>query len=137
MKKENTIKIEISTMLASCLQRMIVYEIENQQIWKVSDKSFGIENDFRDEIIKEMKQLAEDLASQGIAKYENRKMENNYLINLLIKEIKNYNEEELKQEETDKETGLVCWSALAGRLAGRLRYLQIIVESYEEEQEEE
>lgn len=64
-------------------------------------------------------------------------MENNYLINLLIKEIKNYNEEELKQEETDKETGLVCWSALAGRLAGRLRYLQIIVESYEEEQEEE
>lgn len=63
------IKIEVSEMTASCLQRMIVDEIENQKWWKSEDKAVGIKNDFRDEVIKEMKQLAEDIEKQGVKKH--------------------------------------------------------------------
>lgn len=63
------IKIEVSEMTAGCLQRMIVDEIENQEWWKSEDKAVGARNDFRDEIIKEMKQLAEDIEKQGVKKY--------------------------------------------------------------------
>lgn len=63
------IKIEVNEMTASCLQRMIVDEIENQKWWKSEDKAVGVENDFRDEVIKEMKQLAEDIEKQGVKKH--------------------------------------------------------------------
>ena len=66
MKK---IKLEISELVASCLQRMIVDEIENQKWWKSEEEQYGNNVDFRDEIIKEMKQLADDLEKQGIQKY--------------------------------------------------------------------
>ena len=62
-------KLEISTLVAVCLQRMIVDEIENQEWWKSEDKAIGARNDCRDEVIKEMKQLANDLEKQGIAKH--------------------------------------------------------------------
>ena len=63
------IKVEVSKMVASCLQRMIVDEIENQQWWKSEDKAVGIENDFRDKIIEEMQELANELEKQGVAKH--------------------------------------------------------------------
>lgn len=55
------IEIKISTRTARCLQRMIHDEIENQKQWKEEDKDLGLENNFRDEIIKEMKELASNL----------------------------------------------------------------------------
>ena len=66
MKK---IKLEISELVASCLQRMIVDEIENQKWWKSEEEQYGNNVDFRDEIIKEMNKLADDLEKQGIQKY--------------------------------------------------------------------
>lgn len=63
------IKIEVSEMAAGCLQRMIVDEIENQEWWKSEDKAVGVRNDFRDEVIKEMKQLADDIEKQGVKKH--------------------------------------------------------------------
>lgn len=63
------IKLEVSRLVARCLQRMIVDEIENQEWWKSEDEQYGNNVDFRDEIIKEMKQLANDLEKQGINKH--------------------------------------------------------------------
>lgn len=63
------IKLEVSKLVASCLQRMIVDEIENQEWWKSEEEQYGVNVDFRDEIIKEMKQLANDLEKQGISKH--------------------------------------------------------------------
>lgn len=63
------IKLEVSRLVARCLQRMIVDEIENQEWWKSEDEHYGNNVDFRDEIIKEMKQLANDLEKQGINKH--------------------------------------------------------------------
>lgn len=68
-RKKMKIKIEVSEMTASCLQRMIVGEIENQEWWKSEDKAIGVESDFRDEIIKEMKQLADDIEKRGVKKH--------------------------------------------------------------------
>lgn len=63
------IKLEISELIAKCLQRMIVDEIENQEWWKSEEEQYNDNVDFRDEIIKEMKQLANDLEKQGINKH--------------------------------------------------------------------
>ena len=62
-------KLEVSTLVAVCLQRMIVDEIDNQEYWKIEDKAIGARNDCRDKVIKEMKQLADDLEKQGIPKH--------------------------------------------------------------------
>ena len=62
-------KLEVSELVASCLQRMIVDEIENQKWWKSEDKAVGDKSDFRDEIINEMRKLADDLEKQGITEY--------------------------------------------------------------------
>ena len=63
------IKLEVSKLTASCLQRMIVDEIENQQWWKSEDKAVGIESVFRDKIIEEMQELANELEKQDVDKY--------------------------------------------------------------------
>lgn len=65
-----TINVNISPLLASCLQRMLVEEINNQRKWAREDKSVGVDNaELRDEIIKECGELQEDLKEQGIAKH--------------------------------------------------------------------
>ena len=66
MKK---IKLKISELVASCLQRMIVDEVNNQKRWYEEDLETGIKNDIRKTIICEMNELADDLEKQGIAKH--------------------------------------------------------------------
>ena len=66
MKK---IKIEISELVASCLQRMIVDEIDNQNAWQIDDLAVGVPRPTRQTIINEMRQLADDLEKQGIRKH--------------------------------------------------------------------
>ena len=64
------IKLEVSKLVASCLQRMIVDEIENQEQWYQEDLQYGIEFKraiTRKRIIREMEELADDLEKQGIA----------------------------------------------------------------------
>ena len=63
------IKLEVSKLVATCLQRMIANEIENQEDWKTEDEAVGAPIIFRDKIINEMKQLANDLEKQGIKKH--------------------------------------------------------------------
>ena len=64
------IKIEINPMLASCLQRMIVDEIDNQTKWKKEDKKLGADNTkMRDEIIKGFEELSNQLEKQGVHKH--------------------------------------------------------------------
>ena len=66
------IKLEISDLVASCLQRMIVDEVDNQNIWYQKDIDDGLEflvNKTRKIIIHEMNELADDLEKQGIKKY--------------------------------------------------------------------
>ena len=69
MKK---IKLEISPMVASCLQRMIADEIENQARWYQNEVVNGIalrSGEMRKRIIHEMDELANDLEKQGIKKH--------------------------------------------------------------------
>ena len=62
-------KIEISDLMASCLQRMLVDEIDNQRKWKLEDeRRFGKDNNMsetRENIIKECKDVQEQLRKQG------------------------------------------------------------------------
>ena len=69
---EKKITIEISSLVAGCLQRMIIEEIENQEIWKASDKSYDLDYSVRDEIIFEMKELMDQLERKGINRYFKR-----------------------------------------------------------------
>lgn len=65
------IKLEISELVARCLQRMIVEEIDNQKRWYQEDLDDGIEfrtGKTRKRIIHEMNELADDLEKQGIQK---------------------------------------------------------------------
>ena len=66
---EKKITIEISSLVARCLQRMIVEEIENQETWKETDKVYHLHDSVRDEIISQMKELVEQLESKGINRY--------------------------------------------------------------------
>ena len=67
---EKTIKVEITPMLASCLQRMLVDEIENQEQWLVDDEEMGISHSkIREEIIDQCEELREQLTQQGVAKH--------------------------------------------------------------------
>lgn len=68
--KQSAIEIKISTQIARCLQRMIYEEIKNQKQWKEEDEDLGLESNFRNQIIKEMKELADDLEKQGVGKYQ-------------------------------------------------------------------
>ena len=66
------IKLEISPMVASCLQRMIADEIENQARWYQNEVVNGIDSrtgETRKRIIREMGELADDIKKQGIAKH--------------------------------------------------------------------
>ena len=69
MKK---IKLEISELVASCLQRMIADEIENQARWYQNEVVNGIalrSGETRKRIISELVELADDLEKQGIPKH--------------------------------------------------------------------
>lgn len=65
------ITLEVSELVASCLQRMIVNEIENQEKWYQDDLGNGYFGTvkMRKRIIKEMRELADDLEKQGINKH--------------------------------------------------------------------
>ena len=66
------IKLKISELVASCLQRMIVDEIRNQMEWHQDDLNNGIDSrtgETRKRIIREMGELADDIKKQGIAKH--------------------------------------------------------------------
>lgn len=65
------IKLEVSELIAKCLQRMIVDEIDNQKTWLEEDNEFGIVHRYytRESIIKGMQELADDLEKQGINKH--------------------------------------------------------------------
>lgn len=63
------IKLEISELVASCLQRMVVDEIDNQKDWQIDDLLQGVPNPTRQTIIDEMRELADDLEKQGIQKH--------------------------------------------------------------------
>ena len=74
--EEKKLTLQVSKLLATCLQRMLVEEIENQEHWKaVSQKYLGelAATETRDEIIAECKELQEELEKLGIAKYFNCK----------------------------------------------------------------
>lgn len=66
------IKLEISELVANCLQRMIVDEIDNQKRWYQDAVDDGVEYrkcETRKRIIHEMNELSDDLKKQGIQKY--------------------------------------------------------------------
>ena len=65
------IKLEISELVASCLQRMIVNEIENQEKWYQDDLGNGYFGTvkMRKRIIHEMHELADDIEKQGVHKH--------------------------------------------------------------------
>ena len=72
--EEKKLTLQVSKLLATCLQRMLVEEIENQERWKaVSQKHLGelAATETRDEIIAECKELQEELEKLGIKKYFN------------------------------------------------------------------
>ena len=72
MKK---IKLEISELVANCLQRLIADEIDNQKGWYQDDLDNGIEfrtGETRKRIIHDMSELADDLEKQGIKKFIKR-----------------------------------------------------------------
>ena len=69
------IKLEVNELVANCLQRMIVDEIDNQKRWYQKDIDDGLEflvNKTRKRIIHAMNELADDLEKQGIQKQERR-----------------------------------------------------------------
>ena len=68
MKK---IKLEISELVANCLQRLIADEIDNQKGWYQDDLHDGFESllKTRKTIIHEMNELADAIEKQGIQKY--------------------------------------------------------------------
>ena len=68
--EEKPIKVSMSSLMASCLQRMLVDEIDNQEKWKKEDNNLGLDNNkFRDEVIKECETLQTQLEAQGIHKH--------------------------------------------------------------------
>lgn len=60
-------KIEISTLIAKVLQRMIVDEINNQLNWYASDSLDHGET--RKEIISQLSSLSDEIERQGIDKF--------------------------------------------------------------------
>ena len=68
---EKKITIELSTLLARCLQRMLVEEIENQEKWAYEEEQeFGAaDHSTREKIINECDDLRTQLEEKGIAKH--------------------------------------------------------------------
>ena len=70
--KQDSVKVELTPLLASCLQRMLCDEIDNQECWLEQDHvEFGIVDEKQDylrkKIINECVDLIKDLESKGIA----------------------------------------------------------------------
>ena len=66
---EKKVQIEISDLVAQCLQRMVYEEIQNQKWWKSEDEAVSVKNPIRDTIIEEMEELREQLKEKGFPKY--------------------------------------------------------------------
>lgn len=66
-----TITITISPLVATCLQRMIYEEIENQKKWNEENIKQGNHSlfDTRLQIIDDMRELSNDLQYKGFHKY--------------------------------------------------------------------
>lgn len=65
-------KLNIDEFLASVMQRMIYNEIKNQNGWKKQDIENGYteHTEIRDQIIKGLNELADQLEKNGIEKYK-------------------------------------------------------------------
>ena len=68
---EDKITIELTTLMASCLQRMLVTEIENQELWCwQEEKEFGrTDHKVREQIIEQCEQVRNQLEQKGFNKY--------------------------------------------------------------------
>ena len=70
---EKTIKLEASKLLASCLSRMLVDEIENQEQWKQEEiEKYGSDywrSKTRENIINECEDMLSQLERQGIERH--------------------------------------------------------------------
>jgi|LSQX01.3.fsa_nt_gb NTP pyrophosphatase (non-canonical NTP hydrolase) len=62
------IKLEVSELVAYCLQRMIADEIDNQYTWYQNELAFRT-GKTRQTIINEMHELADAIEKQGIQKH--------------------------------------------------------------------
>ena len=71
MEKEKSIQVAISPLLASCLQRLLVDEIDNQNEWQEEDEQRGLKNhlNVRAKIVIECNDLINDLEKQGIPRH--------------------------------------------------------------------
>ena len=69
--EEKKITVELTTLLANCLQRMLVEEMENQEKWIVEEEQeFGkSDHETREKIINECDDLRTQLEEKGIKKY--------------------------------------------------------------------
>lgn len=64
------VTIEIDALLASCLQRMLVDEVDNQREWIIDDKKYGHDHEStRLEIIEQCKDAMKQLERQGIEQH--------------------------------------------------------------------
>lgn len=69
--EDKKITIKLKPLMASCLQRMLVEEMEKQQIWMVEEEQeFGkTDHELREGIIEECEQVREQLENKGFPKY--------------------------------------------------------------------
>ena len=69
--EEKKITIELSTLFARCLQRMLVEEMENQEKWAhEEEREFGAtDHSARERIINECDDLRTQLETKGVHKY--------------------------------------------------------------------
>ena len=70
-EKKIKITIEVSPLLANCLQRMLVEEMENQERWSFEEeRDYGkTDHKLRERIIENCEEVREQLANQGFPKY--------------------------------------------------------------------
>ena len=63
--------IELTPLMASVMQRMLVEEIENQERWAFEEeKEFGrTDHKLRENIIEECEQVRTQLEEKGVQKY--------------------------------------------------------------------
>ncbi len=69
--EKDKITIELSTLMANVLQRMLVEEIENQERWMgEEEQKFGCKNhETRELIIEQCDQVRTQLETKGVHKY--------------------------------------------------------------------
>ena len=65
------VELHISDLMAFCLQRMLVDEIDNQESWIKEDEEFGFPNvvEMRKEVIKDCEKTIQQLVEKGFAKH--------------------------------------------------------------------